>query len=448
MRVCLLALLLAACAGAQASRILYLTHSAGFRHDCIPVSAAILQQAAAESGELEIEWSEDAGSITAENLRRFEGVLFYTSGELPLNDAQKRALIDFVHAGGGFAGVHSATDTLYGWAEYGELIGAYFDGHPWVQEVRIDIEDPGHPAVQHLAPGFVIRDEIYQFRNLSRESVRPLMTLDTSSVGLNADGVHPGTSDFPLAWTRIAGSGRVFYTALGHFEETWRDPRFQRLMMEGLRWVTKRAEGEGAPRPLTAASITAVGNAASFAPTGIVAPGALVSIYGANLTPGSNSASTGPDYAQKLAGTAVTIDGRQAAVLYASPGQLNARVPAEVEPGDTVVEVTVAGRTARAEVAASEATPGIFAVTTARRVISIWATGLGKIQQDLTTVAQPLVRIGGQDARVLYSGMTAEWPGLYQVNVQTPDNVPPGRTIVQLSMPGSDVVDTYEFNLL
>jgi uncharacterized protein (TIGR03437 family) len=447
MRAGFLPLALTACVAAQDSRILYLTHSAGFRHDCIPASAAILKQVATQSGGLQIEWSEDAGAITAENLRRFGAVFFYTSGELPFSDAQKRALIEFVRAGGGFAGVHSATDTLYGWSEYGELIGGYFDGHPWVQEIRLDVEDPAHPAVQHLAPGFTIIDEIYQFRNLSRERVRPLMTLDTSSVDLSAAGTHQGTSDFPLAWTRIEGSGRVFYSALGHFEETWRDPRFQTLILEGLRWVTKRTDGDGAPRPIRAPSIAGTGNAASFEPAAVVAPGALISVYGENLTPGSSAASTGPGYAAKLAGSTVRVNGREAALLYASPSQLNVRVPPEVETGEATVELTVADKTARVEVAVADATPGIFAVTSEGRVISIWATGLGRIQSDLTTVAQPAVRIGGRNAHVLYSGMTAEWPGLYQVNVEVPDNAAAGATMVQITMPGSDHSASFEFNL-
>ena len=131
-----------------------------------------------------------------------------------------------------------ATDTLYEWPEYGELIGAYFDGHPWTQEVGIEVEDQEHPAMRPLPPSFRIMDEIYQFRSFSRERVHVLMKLDTRTVDLNAPGVARGDGDFALAWTRKYGEGRVFYTALGHFESTWNDPRFQAMLGGAIAWIT------------------------------------------------------------------------------------------------------------------------------------------------------------------------------------------------------------------
>jgi type 1 glutamine amidotransferase len=117
------------------------------------------------------------------------------------------------------------------------LIGAYFDGHPWHQEVTIQTEDPLHPATRHLAPSFRITDEIYQFRSFSREKVHVLLRLDNSSVDLNAPGVNRADGYFANAWTRQYGSGRVFYTALGHRDEVWRDPRFRQHLLNGIRWA-------------------------------------------------------------------------------------------------------------------------------------------------------------------------------------------------------------------
>ena len=219
-------------------RLLYLTHTAGFRHDVLPLSHKVVRSFADSSrGAFEVTVTEDCSTISEAGLRRYDAVLFYTTGELPMDDTQKRALVDFVRAGKGFAGVHSATDTFYQWAEYGEIIGGYFDGHPWHEEVTVRVERTNHPSTAHLPGNFAITDEIYQFKNWSRDRVQVLLSLDPASVDLNAPGVNRPDRDFALAWTRSYGAGRVFYTALGHRAEVWNDERFQRHLLGGLHWV-------------------------------------------------------------------------------------------------------------------------------------------------------------------------------------------------------------------
>jgi type 1 glutamine amidotransferase len=217
-------------------KALYLTHSAGFTHEVLPLSEQILKETAGRA-EIDVTATRDCSMVSRENLKLYDAVVFYTTGELPLSDDQKAALIDFVKSGKGFVGIHSATDTFYKWAEYGEMIGGYFDGHPWHQEVTIKVEDPLHPATRHLGASFKITDEIYQFKDFSRERVRVLMSLDASSVDLAKPEVRRADKDFALAWRRDFGGGRVFYTALGHRPEVWRDERFRRHLVEGLRWA-------------------------------------------------------------------------------------------------------------------------------------------------------------------------------------------------------------------
>jgi type 1 glutamine amidotransferase len=399
---------------AEPKRVLYLTHSAGFRHDCLPVSQQVMADVAARTGKLEITATEDLNALN--DLPSYSAVVFFTSGELALTDGQKQAFLNFIRNGGGFAGFHSATDTLYTWSEYGELIGGRFDGHPWVQEVHIDIEDPGHPATKHLVPSFSITDEIYQFRDFSRDRVRVLMTLDTSSVDVKATGVNRTDNDFALAWTRLYGSGRVFYTALGHFEDTWRDPRFQQLVEQSLLWITGQVDGEGQPRPAVTPAIAAIANAASQTPPMTISPGSLVSIYGANLTSGATMAG----WSERLAGTRVLVNGQAARLLFASPGQINFYVSPTLEsPVDVTVQVPQSsGVTGRPALARS--TPGIFAVTpVAGRYMTIWATGLYGI-------ASPRVLVNGQAANVLYSGPAPGFFGLDQINIELPQSaVPP-----------------------
>jgi type 1 glutamine amidotransferase len=217
--------------------VLYVTHSAGFKHGILPVSEEILTELGRRSGAFEVTVGKDASLLTDRALRDYAAVIFFTTGELPLDDSQKRALMEFVRGGRGFVGIHSATDTFYKWPEYLDLIGGYFDGHPWHEEVTIRVEDRSHPATAHLPPTFRIKDEIYQFKDWSRDRVHVLLSLDASSVDLSKPGIRRPDRDFALAWTREVGRGRMFYTALGHDEDVWRDPRFQQHLIGGIRWA-------------------------------------------------------------------------------------------------------------------------------------------------------------------------------------------------------------------
>jgi len=219
--------------------VLYLTHSAGFKHDALPLSQQVLKDLAERTGAFVITTTEDCSLLSRQELEKYDAVVFYTTGELPISDDQKVAFLDFIKSGKGFIGIHSATDTFYKWPEYGELIGAYFDGHPWHQDVTIKVEDNHNPATRHLEKSFRIKDEIYQMRNFSRSRVNVLMSLDTTSVDLTLPTVHRTDKDFALAWCREYGKGRVFYTALGHRAEVWQDERFQKHLLGALRWVMR-----------------------------------------------------------------------------------------------------------------------------------------------------------------------------------------------------------------
>ena len=221
-------------------RLLYVTHSAGYRHDVLPLSHDVVRELGRTSGAWEATVTEEVALISEAGLGDYDAVLFYTTGELPLSDGQKRALLDFVKGGKGFAGIHSATDTFYRWPEYGEMIGAYFDGHPWHTRVGVRVEDRDHAATRHLPARFELVDEIYQFRNWSRAGAHVLLSLDPASVDLSAAGVKRTDRDFALAWTRQYGNGRVFYTALGHTPEVWQDERFTRHLLGGITWAMGR----------------------------------------------------------------------------------------------------------------------------------------------------------------------------------------------------------------
>lgn len=237
--------------GTERAHVLYVTHTAAFRHAVLETSHDAMRLLAQESGAFDVVVTEDPALITTENLAQYDAVVFYTTGELPMDANQKSALLDFVAGGKGFIGVHSATDTFYEWPEYGQLIGGYFDDHPWHQEVTVTVEDPDHAATRHLEASFTLNDEIYQFKDWSRSDVHVLLSVDTSGLDLEDERVHRDDGDFALAWTRPYGRGRVFYTALGHEPAVWSDARFRTHVTEGIRWAIGAVDSESPLNMLT-----------------------------------------------------------------------------------------------------------------------------------------------------------------------------------------------------
>lgn len=221
--------------------IIFLTHSAGFTHGVVkrpdPYVLAYAEERLIEAaaGRYRVTATQDCAEINAERLSEVAAVFFYTTGELPIPGEGKQELLDWIHAGGAFIGSHCATDTFYEFPPYIDMIGGTFDGHPWHQDVTVRVEDAAHPAVEHLGEAFGIKDEIYQYRNYRRYPLYPLLTLDPESCEIEKGKRTDG--DYALAWCKNYGQGRVFYTALGHREEVWDDPRFQELLLDGIEWA-------------------------------------------------------------------------------------------------------------------------------------------------------------------------------------------------------------------
>lgn len=422
-RIAVLLSAAAAFSGASAQpapkRLLYVTHSAGFVHGSIAVSRVSLAEAGARAG-VEVVATEDLSYFNAGRLDSFDAVFFFTSGELPLTPAQKENLLAFVRSGRGFGGAHSATDTLYQWPEYGDLIGGYFDGHPWVHEAGIEIEDPDHPVTRGLGNTFRMVEEFYQFRAFSRDKVRVLMTLDPASIDLRLPGVNRTDEDFALAWVRPYGDGRVFYTALGHFDETWRDRRFQSMLEGALRYLTGQTPGAiSAPRRSQPA-IARISNPAFETGTAI-APGMLVAITGSGLSTGSSMNSSALPLPVRLAGTQVRIAGRRAPLISVSPGRIIAAVPSDLEPSsaETTVEVLTGGGLASSTSAAARldpASPGILGAARFGRVAALYCTGLALPDAEVRAES------GGGPPMVLeYAGVAPGLVAVQQINVRLPD---------------------------
>lgn len=220
-------------------RLLYVTHSAGYKHAVLPYSQEVLTKIGADSGAFAVTAVDDVAAVDWPTLaEHFDAVAFCTTGELPMTDPDKASLIAFVREHGkAFIGIHNATDTFYKYAPYGEMVGGYFNGHPWHQEVGIIVEDREHPATRDLPEHFTVHDEIYTHRDQSRENTHVLMRLDPASVDMTKAAGHRDDGDIAMAWCHSFGAGRVFYTGLGHDTPTWSDQRFHKHLLGGIQWA-------------------------------------------------------------------------------------------------------------------------------------------------------------------------------------------------------------------
>jgi cytochrome c len=240
-----LAFLLLSCSGRQNTsaagplRVFVYTATAGFRHDSIPAAQTALR--ALDPALFSLEFGEDPAELTRALAHSDVVAFVLTSGDL-LDETQQDEFEAFVRGGGGFVGVHSASDSEYDWPFYAQLIGAHFADHPSIQRARVLREAASHPSVRFLPEVWQRTDEWYNFQQNPRPEVEVLLRLDEASY---LGGSHG--SDHPIAWCRSLDGGRTLYTALGHTEESWTDPLFVRHVSEALLWAGQRPPSEGPP---------------------------------------------------------------------------------------------------------------------------------------------------------------------------------------------------------
>jgi type 1 glutamine amidotransferase len=219
-------------------RLVVVTHTTGFRHGSIPVAEQTLEALARTSGAFTVTFCRTADDVrtllSPAGLANADAVVFAnTTGNLGLPDLE--AFVDWVAAGHGFAGMHSAADTYHDAPAYLEMLGNEFQNHGAESTVDARVENPSHPASAPLGARFTIFDEIYRFTRQNRGTVTMLLSLDRYPADGLPDQNQP--ADLPLAWARSHGRGRVFYTALGHRDDVWRNPQFQQHVLGGLRWI-------------------------------------------------------------------------------------------------------------------------------------------------------------------------------------------------------------------
>ncbi|MFP5237494.1 MAG: ThuA domain-containing protein [Acidobacteriota bacterium] len=240
--------------------VLVIGETKGWEHDSVTDAMVTIYELGQQSGLWDTTIRTDTELLTKKNLGRnaknidyFDAIVFAsTTGELDMDASQKKDFISAIHDDGkGFVGIHAALDTNYTWPEYGEMIGGWFDQHPWFTfEAPIINEDPSFPAVRHFPHEFVKFDEIYQPKDWSRDKVNVLLSLDATKLNYaNNPRIHRQDHDFAVAWSKMYGKGRVFYSTLGHTEESWQDPDIRTMYFEAIKWVLGMTEGSTASHP-------------------------------------------------------------------------------------------------------------------------------------------------------------------------------------------------------
>jgi type 1 glutamine amidotransferase len=223
-----------------AYKVLVFSKTAGFRHSSIPTGIQAIRDLGAAHN-FAVDATEDAAAFTSGNLGQYRAVVFLLTTGDALDNTQQAAFESYVRAGGGYVGVHSASDTEYAWGFYGGLVGAYFHSHPHIQQATVRVEDRAHASTSHLGNDWVRTDEWYNFQTNPRSGARVLARLDESTY----TGGNMG--DHPIAWCKPYEGGRSWYTAGGHTEQTYAEPGFRAHLLGGIRY----AAGVTAPRPGT-----------------------------------------------------------------------------------------------------------------------------------------------------------------------------------------------------
>lgn len=221
-------------------KVLVFSMTKGFHHASIPTGQQMMVALGQLSEEFTAVVSDDLANFDPDKISQFSAIVFLnTTMEIPFSDEQKKAMMDAISSGKiGFVGIHSATDTLYQWPEYGEMIGGHFDGHPWTADKTVTIRKEKESAVTAPFPQeFDLTEEIYQMKEYDRAKCDVGLSLDTAKTDMTRPGIKRTDGDFPICWVKNYGKGRVFYTSLGHNDAIYQREDYQKHVLAGLKWV-------------------------------------------------------------------------------------------------------------------------------------------------------------------------------------------------------------------
>jgi len=212
-------------------KVLVFSKTAGFHHESIPAGIAAIQKLGDENGFL-VDTTTDATKFNEDTLQQYAAVIFLNTTGNVLNNYQEADFERYIQAGGGYVGIHAATDTEYEWGWYNKLAGAQFANHPpGVHKATIHITDKNFPATSMLGDTWEHTDEWYNFKNLNKD-VKVLMNLDEATYKGGAMG-----KDHPVSWYHDFDGGRAFYTALGHTVASYTEDKFLQHILGGIKYA-------------------------------------------------------------------------------------------------------------------------------------------------------------------------------------------------------------------
>jgi uncharacterized protein len=265
---------------AAPKKILFFTKSSGFEHPVIswkngrPSFAEKILLDLGAKNDWEFTFSKDGSKFSPEYLSQFDAVFFYTTGDLcsegtdknpPMTPAGKQALFDFVRGGKGFIGTHAATDTFHTANEsqkgpdryrnhgtnadaYACFIGGEFIIHGAQQVATNKVIDPKFPGFENAGDSFAFQEEWYSLKDFSPDD-HALTVIDAPHM----KGLMYQRPPYPNTWARKEGNGRVWYTAMGHREDVWTNPTFQKILVGGIKWALGEVPADVTPNIKAAA---------------------------------------------------------------------------------------------------------------------------------------------------------------------------------------------------
>ena len=214
-------------------KVLIFSKTTGYHHQSIPAGIAAIQKLGVENG-FDTDTTTNSSLFKDDNLKNYAAIIFLNTTDTAdnlLNSDEKSAFQRYMRAGGGFVGIHAATDAEYHWDWYGKLVGAYFDSHPKIQQATLHVVDATHSSTIDLPQIWVRKDEWYNFKSISND-IHVLLTIDESSYEGGKNG-----NFHPMAWYHSYDGGRVFYTELGHTDESYKEPLYLKHLAGGIKYA-------------------------------------------------------------------------------------------------------------------------------------------------------------------------------------------------------------------
>lgn len=214
------------------AQVLVFSKTMGYKHASIPTGLEAIQKLGSENDFL-VDTTKNAAVFNDEDLKKYSAVIFLSTTGNILDAKQEAAFERYIQSGGGFVGVHAATDTEYDWGWYGKLVGAYFESHPaGTPEADFVIKDKNFAATKMFTDSIWHRaDELYNFKKLNPD-VKVLMTVDETTYKGGKNGEH-----HPMSWYHDYDGGRAFYTALGHTKESFSEELFLKHLLGGIQYA-------------------------------------------------------------------------------------------------------------------------------------------------------------------------------------------------------------------